>query len=160
MHITNEYTSRSHNTHTPYPVHSCVLFDPSRGTSSLSPQHPILTTIELEQKPSQAFNTIDKLLAHITSIQDKQQLRFILQQHVKVFDISKVTQANTNIQHTINTGDSLPISLRSYPRIIAQRRQVQDEIQKIKQTNQIRPSTSPWSSPVILHKKRMVVFAF
>ncbi|CAF5189082.1 unnamed protein product, partial [Rotaria magnacalcarata] len=85
---------------------------------------------------------------------DKQQLRFILQQHIKTFDLSKVTQANTHIQHTINTGDSLPISSRLYPRIIEQRRELQDETQKMLQSNQICPSNSPWSSPVIIHKKR------
>ena len=136
------------------PVHSCLLFDPSRGPSSLSEQHPILTTIELEPQSSRTFNTIDKLLVHIANIQDKQQLRFILQQHVKIFDTSKVTQANTPIQHTINTVDNLSISSWPYPRIIEQRCELQEEIQKMIQTNRIRPSTSPWLSPVILHKKK------
>ena len=79
---------------------------------------------------------------------------------MKIFDISKVTQANTPIQHTIHTDDTLPISSRPYPRTIQQRRELQEEIQKMLQTNQIRPSTLPCSSPVILHKKRMVVFVF
>ncbi|CAF4645831.1 unnamed protein product, partial [Rotaria sp. Silwood2] len=108
----------------------------------------------LEQTPSETSNTIDKLITHIKNVQEKQQLRLILQQHMKIFDISKVTQANTHIQHTINTGDSLPISSRPYPRTIEQRRELQDEIQKMTQTNQIRPSNSPWSSPVIIHKKK------
>ncbi|CAF1550792.1 unnamed protein product, partial [Adineta steineri] len=73
---------------------------------------------------------------------------------MNICDISKVTQADTHIQHTINTGDSLPISSRPYPRTIEQRRELQDEIQKMTQTNQIRPSNSPWSSPVIIHKKK------
>ncbi|CAF4980221.1 unnamed protein product, partial [Rotaria magnacalcarata] len=73
---------------------------------------------------------------------------------MKIFDISQVTQANTHIQHTINTGDSLPISSRPYSRTIEQRRELQAEIQKMTQTNQIRPSNSPWSSPVIIHKKK------
>ena len=72
---------------------------------------------------------------------------------MNIFDISKVTQANTPIQRTIHTGNTLPISSRPYPRTIEQRRQLQEGIQKMLQTNQIRPSTSPWSSPVILHKK-------
>ncbi|CAF4244309.1 unnamed protein product, partial [Rotaria magnacalcarata] len=141
-------------THTPYHVHSCLLFDAPRRSSSLSYQHPILNTIEIEPASSTTSKTIDKLLAHIQNVQDKQQLRFILQQHIKTFDLSKVTQANTHIQHTINTGDSLPISSRPYPRTIEQRRELQDEIQKMLQTNQIRPSNSPWSSPVIIHKKQ------
>ncbi|CAF5026318.1 unnamed protein product [Rotaria sp. Silwood1] len=93
-------------THTPYQAHSCLLFDPSSTSSSLSSQHHILNTIELEQTPSETSQTLDNLIAHITNVQDKQQLRFILQQHMKIFDTSNVTQANTHIQHTINT-DSL-----------------------------------------------------
>ncbi|CAF3326464.1 unnamed protein product, partial [Rotaria sp. Silwood2] len=135
-------------------MHSCLLFDTSRETLSLSPQHHIFNTIELEQKPSETSNTIDKLITHIKNVPEQQQLRLILQQHMKIFDISKITQANTHIQHTINTGDSLPISSRPYPRTIEQRRELQDEIQKMTQTNQIRPSNSPWSSPVIIHKKK------
>ncbi|CAF3854072.1 unnamed protein product [Rotaria sp. Silwood1] len=141
-------------THTPYEMHSCLLFDTFRETLSVSLQHHIFNTIELEQKPSETSNRIDKLITHIKNVQEQQQLRLILQQHMKIFDISKITQANTHIQHTINSGDSLPVSSRPYPRTIEQRRELQDEIQKMTQTNQIRPSNSLWSSPVIIHKKK------
>ncbi|CAF3196869.1 unnamed protein product [Rotaria socialis] len=141
-------------THIPYQMHSCLLSDTSREYSSLSSQRHILNAIDLEQKPSATSHTIDKLITHIKNVQHKQKLRSILQQHMKIFDISQVTQANTHIQHTINTGDSLPISSRPYPRTIEQRRELQAEIQKMTQTNQIRPSNSPWSSPVIIHKKK------
>ncbi|CAF3900736.1 unnamed protein product, partial [Rotaria sp. Silwood1] len=69
---------------------------------------------------------------------------------------SKVREkiTNTSVQHIINTGDSLPISSRPYPRTIQQRRELQAELQKMLQANQIRPSISPWSSPVIIHKKK------
>ncbi|CAF1317570.1 unnamed protein product [Rotaria sordida] len=141
-------------THTPYHVPSFLLFDPSSRPSSVSSQPHILNAIELEQTSPETSQTIDHLIAHITNVQDKQQLRSILHKHMKLFDTSKVTQANTPIQHTINTGDSLPVSSRPYPRTIEQRRELQDEIQKMIQTNQIRPSNSPWSSPVIIHKKK------
>ncbi|CAF4908347.1 unnamed protein product, partial [Rotaria magnacalcarata] len=75
-------------------MHSCLLSDTSREYSSLSSQRHILNTIELEPKSSTKSNTIDKLITHIKSVQDQQQLRLILQQHMKIFDISKVTQAN------------------------------------------------------------------
>ncbi|CAF1319547.1 unnamed protein product [Rotaria magnacalcarata] len=68
--------------------------------------------------------------------------------------LAKVTQANTHIQHTIITGDGLSISSRPYPRIIEQRRELQDETQKMLQTNQIRSSNAPWSSSVIIHKRK------
>ena len=71
-----------------------------------------------------------------------------------MFDTSHFTQANTPTQHTINAGDTLPNSCRPYPRTIQQRCELQDEIQKMVQTKQIRPSNSPWFSPVVLHQKK------
>ncbi|CAF3211969.1 unnamed protein product [Rotaria socialis] len=61
---------------------------------------------------------IDKLTNSIIDSDERRQIRAILQQHAKLFDISQVTQANTPIQHTINAGDSLPISSRPYSRTI------------------------------------------
>ncbi|CAF4835966.1 unnamed protein product [Rotaria sp. Silwood2] len=46
-------------THTPYQVHSCLLFDSSSRSSSLSSQHHTLNTIELEQTPSETSKAID-----------------------------------------------------------------------------------------------------
>ncbi|CAF1472839.1 unnamed protein product, partial [Rotaria sordida] len=147
-------TRLGHITHTPHKLQSCVIYDPSRCSSSWSSQHHVINTIDLKQTPSNTCKIIDKLLDHITKCQDKHQLRHILEQHIKIFDISHVTQANTSVPHIINTGDSLPISSRPYPRTIQQRRELQAEIQKMLQANQIRPSISPWSSPVIIHKKK------
>ncbi|CAF5084528.1 unnamed protein product, partial [Rotaria socialis] len=62
-------------THTPYEMHSCLFFDTSREHSSLSSQHHIFNTIELEPKSSTTSNTIDKLITHIKNVQDQQQLR-------------------------------------------------------------------------------------
>ncbi|CAF1078981.1 unnamed protein product [Didymodactylos carnosus] len=42
---------------------------------------------------------------------------------------------------------------RPYPKTVDQRRELQKVIQGMMTNNQIRPSNSPWSSPVILHKK-------
>ncbi|CAF3735151.1 unnamed protein product [Rotaria socialis] len=149
-----DYKTVGRITHTPYHLHSCLLFDAPRRCSSLSYQHPIINIIEIEPTSSAISKTIDKLLDHIQNVQDQQQLRFILHLCINYFDLSKITRANTHIQHTINTDDSHPISSRPYPRTIKQRRELQDEIQLMLQTNQIRPFNSPWSSPVIIHKKK------
>ncbi|CAF1361752.1 unnamed protein product [Rotaria sordida] len=139
-------------THAPHHIQSFPLFESSDCTLSSARQHHFINTLDLTSCAT-TTETIDKLLDHITNLQDKNEIQRILQQHIQVFDVSKVTQAHTPIQHTINTGDSLPISSRPYPRTIQQRRELQDEIQKMMQNNQIRPSTSPWSSTVIIHKK-------
>ena len=162
MHNPNDYiitlfinTLLGQVTHTPSQVQSFTVFD-SPGDLSLlsSSRNTTINNITLQPTSLPTTQTIDKLTDHIAHPQAKQQLRCILQQHAKVFDTSHVTQANTPIQHTINTGDALPISSRPYPRTIQQRRELQDQIQNMVQTKQIRPSNSPWSSPVILHKKK------
>ena len=141
--------------HTPYSVDSLILFDPSHCSFStlVSPQYTF-SIITLDTLSLQLDKTVDKLLNHLTNPQHKQSLRHILQRHQKIFDTSIPTQANTPIQHTINTGDNPPIISRPYPRTPQQRYELQAEIHKMLQINQIRPPHSPWSSPVIIHKKQ------
>ena len=142
-------------THTPYQVQSFTVFDAPGDLSLLSSsRNTTINNITLQPTSLSTTQTINKLTDHIAHPQAKQQLCSILQRHAKVFDTSDVTQTNTPIQHTINTGDALPISSRPYLRTIQQRRELQDQIQKMVQTKQIRPSNSPWLSPVILHKKK------
>ncbi|CAF1418122.1 unnamed protein product [Rotaria magnacalcarata] len=100
LHI-NNYTTylevyNPHDYTCTLPMNTLLCRTPRRS-SSLSYQHPIINTIEIKSASSATSKTIDNLLAHIQNVQDKQQLRFILQQHIKNFDISKVTQANTHI---------------------------------------------------------------
>ncbi|CAF1600353.1 unnamed protein product [Didymodactylos carnosus] len=103
---------------------------------------------------SSTSDIIEKLIEHIHNRQQQAEFRTILRTYEKIFDISKITQATTSVAHTISTGDSLPISSRPYPKTIQQRRELQEELQKMLKNQQIRPSTSPWSSPVIIHKKK------
>lgn len=58
------------------------------------------------------------------------------------------------IEHTINTGNANPI--RQHPRRIplAKIKEAEEEIQEMASRNIIEPSSSPWSSPVVLVKKK------
>lgn len=141
-------------THTPYSVNSFLLFNPHDHSTSSLPTFPQINTIATDHTPSSIHEIFNKLLSHISDAARKTKLYRLLQRHMKIFDISKPTQATTTIQHTINTGDSPPISSRPYSRTIQQRGELQAEIHKMLETNQIRPSSSPWSSPVIIHKKK------
>lgn len=153
-------TLLGHVTHTPHNVPSFQLFDTPKCLRSNNYQ-PSLNNIILPPPLSSTIsNTVDKLLAHITNTKNKNDLHLILQNYLALFDTTIITQANTPIQRTIQTGEHLPISSRPYPRTNIQRRELQEEIQKMLHLNQIRPSTSPWSSPVIIHKKKMVVSVF
>ncbi|CAF4936471.1 unnamed protein product, partial [Rotaria socialis] len=139
-------------THVPHQTDSFPLPDAVNSLSSF--HHYVINSVEIQPVLFRSREIIDKLTNHIIDSDERRQIRAILQQHAKWFDISQVTQANTPIQHTINTGDSLPISSRPYSRTIQQRSDLQNEIHKMLQAHQIRPSNSPWSPPVIIHKKK------
>ncbi|CAM4950259.1 unnamed protein product [Rotaria socialis] len=139
-------------THVTHQTDSFPLPDAVNSLSSF--HHYVINSVEIQPVLFRSREIIDKLTNHIIDSDERRQIRAILQQHAKLFDISQVTQGNTPIQHTINTGDSLPISSRPYSRTIQQRSDLQNEIHKMLQAHQIRPSNSPWSSPVIIHKKK------
>ncbi len=147
-------TLLGHVSHTPSHIESFDALASSCSSSSLQANPYVINSINTQAATFTPSQIIDKLLNHLTDSQAKQDLFLILQQHVSLFDCSTITQANTSVKHTINTGDHPPISCRPYPKTIQQRREIQAEIQKMLKNNQIRPSNSPWSSPVIIHKKK------
>ncbi len=140
--------------HTPANVESFSALTPNHASSSFQAASTVINSINTESQIATSSEFIDTLLNHLTDPQEKQALSSILQQYGTLFDCSIITQANTRVQHTINTGDHPPISSRPYPKTIQQRREIQAEIEKMLKNNQIRPSNSPWSSPVIIHKKK------
>lgn len=140
--------------HTPAHVESFTALTYDDVSSSFQAAPCVLNSINTASPASTSSAFIETLLNHVTDLQEKQALSLILQQYGTLFDCSTITQANTPVQHTISTGDHPPISCRPYPKTVQQRREIQAEIDKMLKNNQIRPSNSPWSSPVIIHKKQ------
>ena len=58
------------------------------------------------------------------------------------------------IQHEIHTGTELPIKQRSYRTTIPDQQFISEEIQRMLEANIIRPSTSPWASPIFIISKK------
>ena len=58
------------------------------------------------------------------------------------------------IEHTINTGDANPIKRRPYKPTISQKPIIEQQIADMLASDQIVPSNSPWSAPVILVGKK------
>jgi hypothetical protein len=122
---------------------------------SHDPSSPRLTSIHTTSThvASDVDSVLNKLVNHILDDQEKNEFLSILQQHRRVFDLSKHTIAKTQLPHIIITGNQPPISVRPYYRTVPQRKELQNEVDKLLLDNIIRPSASPWSSPVILKKK-------
>jgi len=78
----------------------------------------------------------------------------MLQDYADVFSCSEFDLGQTNVlPHRIDTGDSRPIKepLRRHP--IAHLDFIDDQVEKMFQAGVIEPSSSPWSSNVVLAKK-------
>ena len=58
------------------------------------------------------------------------------------------------VQHFISVGDVTPIQQKPYRVPYSQREQVQQELDRMLQPGVIRPSTSPWASPIVLVNKK------
>ncbi|CAF1480231.1 unnamed protein product [Adineta ricciae] len=123
---------------------------------SSSPHFPSISAISLSDTES----VIDELLDPLPDDATRQTFKPILQKHRRAFDLSTHSIADTTIPHVIITGDHPPVSARPYYRTIEQRKELQHEVDKMLLDNIIRPSTSPWSSPVILKKKPDGSFRF
>jgi len=58
------------------------------------------------------------------------------------------------VEHEIHTGDALPIHQRPYRVPYAKRELVEKELRGMLEAKVIRPSTSPWASPIVLVPKK------
>ena len=58
------------------------------------------------------------------------------------------------VKHAINTGHAQPIRARPYKPALKQRHIIEEQIEQMLEADQIVPSDSPWSSPVVLVVKK------
>ncbi|UYV76601.1 hypothetical protein LAZ67_14001425, partial [Cordylochernes scorpioides] len=95
--------------------------------------------------------TLDPGLSEIQRLQ----LVSCLDEFIDIFDFrSTPIKPNSTVKHKINTGDHSPIKQRPYRVTPSERRLIQDEVNKMIENHIVKPSESPWSSPVILVRKK------
>ncbi|XP_056641536.1 uncharacterized protein LOC130448273 [Diorhabda sublineata] len=61
----------------------------------------------------------------------------------------------SNVKHIIRTKDEVPVHTKSYRYPYVHREEIRRQIQEMLDKNIIRPSCSPWSSPIWIVKKKM-----
>ncbi|XP_035223898.1 uncharacterized protein LOC118196545 [Stegodyphus dumicola] len=73
-----------------------------------------------------------------------------------IFDFNSIAKKSrcNSVKHKIDTSDSAPIKQRPYRVSATERRVIADEVQRMLKEDVIQPSDSPWSSPVVLVKKK------
>ncbi|UYV72119.1 hypothetical protein LAZ67_9001873 [Cordylochernes scorpioides] len=95
--------------------------------------------------------TLDPGLSEIQRLQ----LVSCLDEFIDIFDFgSTPIKPTSTVKHKINTGDHSSIKQRPYRVAPSERRLIQDEVNKMIENHIVKPSESPWSSPVILVRKK------
>lgn len=91
---------------------------------------------------------------HLQEQTQRSQTRFMINKYQELFDTSKPSVIKTTIQHTIRTGNHYPIY--HHPRRTSNtiKEIIRSETEKMLKEGIIRPSSSPWSSPVVIVKKK------
>ena len=105
-------------------------------------------------QPPPAENVpVDLTDADLTDTQ-KAELQNLLNEYRDIFALKPNELGRTNlVQHHIDTGDHAPIRQRAYRVPAAQKERIEHCIDEMLEQGVIRPSTSAWSSPVVLIKK-------
>ena len=86
---------------------------------------------------------------------EKRQFFLFLRENSDVFAADDLDLGrNTEILHSINTKDAPPIRQKPYPVAYSEREFVEKKVQEMLSQGAIRPSTSPWASPVVLVRKK------
>ncbi|CAF1526626.1 unnamed protein product [Didymodactylos carnosus] len=115
-----------------------------------------------EKAPSmseQSREVIKSLTDHLTDSSENSTIASVLEQYGSLFDTT-TRKVITPIHHVIDTGNHSPVSARPYFKTVQQRKDIQQEIDKMLNNGIIIPSHAPWSSPVILLKKPNGEFRF
>ncbi|UYV67511.1 hypothetical protein LAZ67_5001024 [Cordylochernes scorpioides] len=90
------------------------------------------------------------------SHEDRNRLLDVLRRFIGVFELQKAGPKRTSldVKHRIDTGDHAPIRQRPYRVSPYERGIIQTEVDKMLKSGIVKPSDSPWSSPVVLVKKK------
>ncbi|GFY35264.1 transposon Ty3-I Gag-Pol polyprotein [Trichonephila clavipes] len=128
--------------------HLCVISDTSG-------------CLDDQQETSESQMNCSLMMSPELSDEQRNKLSELLRKFSGLFTkTDKSTAAKTNVKHRIFTGDHAPINQRAYRVSPTERRIIHEEVQKMLDEGIVQPSESPWSSPVVLVRKKTVVGVF
>ena len=113
-----------------------------RRITSLSPEERKQLLLEMVKLPE-------------LEASESKKVRKFLAEHHDIFSLEDGERGETNLtQLVINTGDAAPMKQppRKMPFVV--RQEVAKHLKKMQETGVIQPSSSPWSSPVVMVRKK------
>ena len=108
----------------------------------------------VEQLDPKIYQEINQMIDHLSDNHQKKQLHSILIKYGSIFDNRSATTIRTSVKHTIEVANTRPIVQRPYRRTAEQEKLIDEMCEEFHRNKIIRPSQSPWSSPVVLQKKK------
>ena len=118
------------------------------------PNSPAVREISTSDRMTKLFSLLPKEEISLSTSECKQ-LHQCLEEHHSVFAVEENERGETDlIEMEIFTGDAPPSKqhLRRVP--FGVRKEVAQQLQKMQEMNVIQPSSSPWSSPIVLVRKK------
>ena len=104
--------------------------------------------------PPELRTLIHTLTAHITDLSDRTKVQHVLWKHAQLFDTTKSAKINITLEHAIETGNHRPVYTAPYRRSPSDHQAVAEETDLLLAQDRVEPSVSPWSSPVVLVRKK------
>ncbi|CAF1434335.1 unnamed protein product [Rotaria sp. Silwood1] len=104
--------------------------------------------------PDEIRQQINKLTEHISDDKQREQILKILWKYGKLFDISEPSKIDIILKNAIDTGTHRPVHTAPYRKSNKDQETLRKETDKLLKNGIIEHSTSPWSSPVVLVKKK------
>lgn len=114
----------------------------------------ILGSVQLEEgSPAEPLDNLENVIIDPDlSLKKKGKLMELLYTHRHCLSTRK--GETKLVQHVIETGNTKPISCAPYRVSMVERRLINDQVKKMLEGGIIQQSSSPWSSPVVLVKKK------
>ena len=126
--------------------------DPIMKSGSAS-VHGLVSELS-EDRGTRLLQELNLLIAHLSPTQ-RQQLGDMLSNHSDTFALESRELGTTSIvTHVIDTGNHAPIRQPVRRTPFALRAKVDELVADVLQQEVIRPSSSPWASPIVLVRKK------
>ncbi|KAG8172636.1 hypothetical protein JTE90_015577 [Oedothorax gibbosus] len=137
------------------PKGMCIGFAESTNSDSLNTLTEMHSYSDVEATENSDPIDYTRMIASNLEADQRKKLQGLLENFQDSFHRGPSRQKpKINVKHKIDTGNHTAISQRPYRVSPAERRIINEEVDKMLERDVIRPSEGPWSSPVVLVRKK------